>query len=61
MLADIYDNEAFCSDDSDVGLPKYNHALEANSNLLFDSQSVKDCNIQIIEQQGSKDTHFDVF
>ena len=58
---DLYDYEAFCSDNSDVGLPTDNHASEANSNLLFDSQSVKDWNIQIIEQQGSKDTHFDVF
>ena len=59
--SDLNDYEAFCSDNSDVGLPTDNHASEANSNLLFDSQSVKDWNIQIIEQQGSKDTHFDVF
>ena len=59
--SDLYDYEAFCSDDSDVGFPTDNHASEANSNLLFNSQSVKDWNIQIIEQQGSKVTHLDVF
>ena len=59
--SDLYDYEAFCSDDLDVGFPTDNHASEANSNLLFNSQSVRDWNIQIIEQQGSKVTHLDVF
>ena len=36
--SDLYDYEAFCSDDSDVGLPKDNHASQANTNLLFNSQ-----------------------
>ena len=40
--SDLYDYEAFCNDDSDVGFPTDNHASEANSNLLFNSQSVKD-------------------
>ena len=40
--SDLYDYEAFCSDDLDVGLPIDNRASKANSNLLFDSQSVRD-------------------
>ncbi|CAL5434049.1 unnamed protein product [Camellia sinensis] len=52
--SDLYEYKAFGGDDSDVGSPRINLTATAKSNPPVDSQSLRESDIQLNEQQGQQ-------